>query len=451
MDSRQSMHRREFLERTAVAGGLAATLSAASWARVVGANKDIGLGVIGCGPRGQQLARALRVRGQETGVTIRRVCDLYRPRLSAAAELAGLPPAGATMEYREVLDDPDIDAVLIATPDHWHAKLSIEALEAGKAVLVETPLSHTIEEARAVRDAVGRTGGVFAVAAQKCSNDGYWKLREAIAQDRIGKVTWSQAAFCLNSRIPVLARPDEGPVSPRPDSPDYLWWDRWVGHEWGLAPRAEISPDRFFRYQKFYDYSGGLASEWLFGTLAPLLLAIKGPDGEQPRRVVCGGGLYNLFDTREVPDQLMAVIDYSSEHTIVLAASATNETGLEAMVRGRHGSATLRDEDVLFEEERAFYPEFRGGNKDLVDAGMSQDQRGRWIPNPPKGEVSFTLAKGERPDILDNFVAAVRGEAAPECGIELAYSTMVAIKMIVESLRQDRVMLWDRDAQRVTD
>lgn len=445
------MHRREFLERAAAAGAVAASMPAASWARVAGSAETIRFGIIGCGSQGLALLKTFAKRTHEQQVSVHRVCDLYRPRLKVAAGVGVVPEERATMEYRDVLDDKDVDAVVIATPDHWHAKIAIEALEAGKAVLVETPLSHTVEQAIAVRDAVRRTGGVLAVGVRRCSDDLYWQLRDDIAHARIGKVTWSQGAFCVNPRMAFLSPPFEGIASTLPDADNYLWWDRWLGHEWGLAPKIEYNPDRFFHFQKFLDYGGGMASECLFAVLAPLLLAVRGPEGEQPGRVVCGGGQYSLFDAREIPDQMMAVIDYPSEHTVLLAASATSDTGLDIVVRGRHATATVGEESLHVQEQPAFYPEFRTGNKDRVDAGMSQDSRGRWIPDPPKGEVSYTVARAERSDCYDNFIRAVRGEERPHCGVDLGCSTMIAIKLVVEALRQQRVMHWDAEAEKLVD
>lgn len=448
MSGTTPMHRREFLEKAAVAGGIAATLPAVSWARVPGANEEVRCGVIGCGPRGQTLARALRVRGDTLGVKIARTSDVYRPRLNSTTESLGLPPEAGTMEYREIIDDPDIDAVLIATPDHWHAKMSIDALDAGKAVLVETPLSHTIEQAIAVREAVTRTRGTFAVAAQRCSNDLFWKLRQAIAEQRLGRITWSQASFAVNGRIPIFSRPKDGAISGRLNSDSYLWWERWLGTEWDLAPDTPISEDRFFRYQKYLDYSNGFAGEVLFGLLAPMLLAITGTRGEQPRRVVTGGGTYNFFDGRDTADQMLTVLDFPGEHSIVMTACGTSGKGLDMTFRGRNGYATVGEEGtVRMQEDGAFYPEFRGGNKDKVEAGMMKDIKGRWIPDPPAGEVGYDMEIGERPDLLANFVAAVRGEAKPDCGIELAFASMLGARMMSQSLHNNQVMLWDEDAQ----
>src|SRR5207249_30204 len=135
-----------------------------------------------------------------------------------------------TMDYRQVLDDKDINAVLIATPDHWHTKIAIEAMEAGKDVYCEKPLSLTVKQAIDCRDAVHRTKRILQVGPQGTSEPGTWAAREAIGKGRIGKVVWSQAAYCRNSQEgqfnwPIAA--DAGPQN-APTAEGYVDWDQWL-------------------------------------------------------------------------------------------------------------------------------------------------------------------------------------------------------------------------------
>src|SRR5690606_36965262 len=144
------------------------------------------------------------------------------------------PSNAGVMEYREVLDDPNVDAVIIATPDHWHTKIAIEAMEAGKDVYCEKPLSLTIEQALECRDAVKRTGRTLQVGPQATSGDLYWKAQQAIREGRIGKIVWSQGSYCRNSRggqFNWRIDRDAGPNNPQ-DADGYVWWDRWLGHEY---------------------------------------------------------------------------------------------------------------------------------------------------------------------------------------------------------------------------
>lgn len=152
------LSRRRFIQGVAAAAGSAYVLPAVSWARMRGANDRVVMGVIGTGGQGTWHVDSLVKRGEADNVVIKRVCDVYRRRLNNAVKLIGGSEGAGTMEYREILDDKDINAVLIATPDHWHTKIAIEAMDAGKDVFCEKPLSLTVQQAIDCRDAVKRTG-----------------------------------------------------------------------------------------------------------------------------------------------------------------------------------------------------------------------------------------------------------------------------------------------------
>ena len=316
-----SMTRRRFLTRSASAGVAAGSLpflSARSYGNILGANERLNFGVIGTGGMGTGHLRGLVGRADADNVVVSRVCDVYRRRLNNSIGIisgAGGTDGSGTMEYREVIDDADVDAVLIATPDHWHVKIAIDAMENGKDVYVEKPLSHTIPQALACRDAVKRTGRTLQVGPQGTSDGRYWAARRAIANGEIGKVTWSQASYCRNSRggqFNWRIDADASATAPK-DQDGYVWWDRWLGWEDGLAERIPWNADHFFRFRKYFAYNGGLATDLLYHRLAPLLLAISGHSGEYPSRVVASGGRYLEKDERDIPDTFMMTVDYPSE------------------------------------------------------------------------------------------------------------------------------------------
>jgi len=447
MNTARSVSRRRFIQTTAAASALLAR-PAAGLARVLGANDRLQLAVIGTGGMGHAHLRGLMERRERDNLAVIKVCDVYRRRLDSAVKHIEAEPAAGTMEYREILDDRAVDAVVIATPDHWHTKIAIEAMEAGKDVYVEKPLSLTIEQALACRDAVRRTGRVLQVGPQGTSDDRYWKARAAIAQGRIGKVIWSQAGFCRNSRGGQFnwhIDPDAGPHNPK-DAAGYVWWNRWLGHEWGLAPEISWNADHFFRFRKYWAYNGGLATDLLYHKLAPLLLAITGPDGEYPRRVVAGGGRYVEKDERDIPDSFMMTVDYPSEHTIMLISVMTNDRTPPTLIHGRQ--ATMAFETTLeVREQGVWWPQFRATNAGLVQHQLVRDQEGNEKPQPPAGEASFTIHTAPRRDHLGNFLDAIRGEAPLHCNVDLGCSTMVAIKMAVEAYRQERTMVWDGERE----
>jgi predicted dehydrogenase len=442
--------RRRFIQSTTAASAGLSLLPAASWARVLGANDRLNLAVIGTGGMGTGHTRSLMGRRERDNLLVTRVCDVYRRRLNNAVRVIEGGEDSGTMEYREVLDANDVDAVVIATPDHWHTKIAIEAMDAGKDVYCEKPLSLTVQQALDGRDAGHRTGRTLQVGPQGTSDDRYWKAQRAIADGRIGKVTWSQGSYCRNSRGGQFnwhIDPDAGPQNAH-EAEGYVWWDRWLGHEWGLAEQIPWNADHFFRFRKYFAYNGGLATDLLYHRLAPLLLAISGPDGEYPRRVVASGGRYLEKDERDIPDTFMMMVDYPSEHTVVLASVMTNDVGLPDIIRGQYATMEFGN-GLTVKEQRAWWEEFRRINAGRFPHRTTRDDDGNEKPDPAPGGASFDIHTSPRRDHMGNFLDAIREEAEPHCNVDLGCSTMVAIKMGVEAYRQNAVLLWDADSERV--
>ncbi len=451
MTADRTISRRLFIQ-AAAAVPLAAG-SAAAWARVLGSNDRLHLAVIGTGGMGQAHLRGLTGRAGGDNVEVIRVCDVYRRRLDAAAGIAVISPGSAgTMEYREVLDDRDVDAVIIATPDHWHTKIAIEAMDAGKDVYVEKPLSLTVEQAIACRDAVKRTRRTLQVGPQGTSEDQVFKARSAIRDGRIGKVVWSQGSYCRNSRgfqFNWGIDADAGPDQPR-EAAGYVWWDRWLGHEWGLAEQIPWNPDHFFRFRKYWAYNGGVATDLLYHQLAPLLSAISGPDGEYPRRVSAAGGLYIEKDQRDIPDTFFLTVDYPSEHPIVLASVMVNDSGLPTVIRGQRGTMSWQGDTLEFAEQAEWWKEFRAANEGWFASHVTRDDQGTETPDPAPGQARFAIHTAPRRDHVGNFLDAIRGGAALNCNVDLGCSTMVAIKMGVEAYRSGRSLTWDAATEKVS-
>ena len=414
--------RRTFVKATAAVP----FLSSLSYSKALGANERLNIAFIGTGGMGTAHAADVAKRIDAENVSITHVCDVYQKRVQRAAQITGAVP---TLEYKEILDSNDVDAVVISTPDHWHTKIAIEAMESGKDVYCEKPLSHTIEQAIECRDAVHRTSRTMQVGPQWTSNGRYWAAGDAIAEDRIGKVSWSQASYCRNSRGGQFNWPiDEGagPHQPK-ENEGYIWWDRWLGHEWGLAPKIAFNADHFFRFRKYLAYNGGLATDLLYHKLAPFLRAIEGPDGAYPSRVVASGGTYLEKDERDIPDTFLMVADYPAEHSIVLASVMTNDEGLPTLIRGQHGTMFV-DEGPKLVGQRTWEKEFRAKNGDQMECILEQP---------------------DRRDHMGNFFDAIRNGDELACNVDLGCATMVGIKMAVDALRYDKVMRWDAQNEKV--
>jgi predicted dehydrogenase len=417
--------RRQFVKTSAFAVG-SVSLASVFPATTFGANDRIRIGVIGCGGQGTGHVASLVKRSSEDNVSVVAVSDVYQRRVTRAKDICH---GEGYLDYRKLLERKDIDAVLVATPDHWHGKISIEAMESGKHVYCEKPMTHTVEQALEVRDAVKRCKKVFQVGPNATASDSYWKAREAIAQGRIGKATWAHASYNRNARICCFNdyQKIDPTAGPNKTGEDYINWDLWLGYEWGLAPKIPWTPEHFFRFRKYWPYNGGVATDLLYHKLAPLLIAMAGPNGEYPARVNAGGGIYIEKDGRDIPDTFLMTADYPSEWSIFLVSTLTNDAGLPDRIFGKYGTMELGGE-VKMRFNGAFQEEFSDRNGDKLET---------------------TIATEPRRDLEGNWIDAMRGKSAAMCNEDLGCTTMVAIKMAVESYRQRKTMLWDAKNQKV--
>ena len=418
--------RRKFLKTSTFATAGALAFSRSSYASVIGANDRIRFGVIGCGGMGTGHLGSLVKRSEADNIKVLAVSDVYQRRLTRAK---GIFQGDGYPDYRKLLERPDLDAVLIATPDHWHAKISIDAMDAGKHVYVEKPMTHTVEQAIRLRDAVKRTRKILQVGPNGTANDSYWQAHDAIQAGRIGKVTWAQGSYNRNARICLFNEHQKIDPTAGPDKPgeDYVDWDMWLGHKWGLAPKITWNPEHFFRFRKYWPYNGGVATDLLYHKLAPLLIAIAGPNGEYPLRVNASGGLYIEKDGRDIPDTFLMTADYPSEWSLFLVSTLTNDAGIPDRIYGKHGTMELGGEPSL---------RFNGDFKEEFKA-----------KNDGKEEVRLPIK--QRRDLEGNFIDVLRGKDKLACNSDLGCSTMVAIKMAVESYRQKKTMLWDAKHEKV--
>src|SRR5215467_13803335 len=200
--------------------------------RVIGANDRINIGAIGVGGRGTYLAKEFGGIGDRTNACkIVAVCDVYRKRARANAEAH---KCDMTLDYREILARPDIDAVLIATPDHWHAKIALEAMDRGKDVYVEKPMCHTVEEAKQLSATVRETRRVLQVGSQTTSADQWHKAKKAIADGMIGQMLMSQGSYHRNSTEGEWNWPIDANAGPEGKGDDFIDWNMWLGSQYKL-------------------------------------------------------------------------------------------------------------------------------------------------------------------------------------------------------------------------
>jgi len=423
--------RRGFLKSSAIAAGTAA-FGAAAPSTVLGANDRVAFGCIGTGGMGTGHLRSLVGRSEDDNIRVVSVCDVYKRRVSRSEGICkeGGYDAKGTMDYREVLDNSDVDAVLIATPDHWHSKIAIEAMDAGKHVYVEKPMTLTVEQAIEVRNAQKKYGKVLQVGPNFTAEDQWWQAHDLIKEGRVGKVTWAQASYNRNPKaggaFGSLGRVQEE-AGPNSTGEGYIDWDMWLGHKFGLAPRRPWNPEHFFKFRRYFAYNGGVATDLLYHRLAPMLIALGGPGGAYPKRVSANGGLYIKKDGREVPDVFMMSVDYPGEFTIFLESVLTNNTQIPMRIYGQYGTI-----------------EFTGSPTMTSNGDFKQEFR-----NVNDGYDEVTVHTENSRDLEGNFIDAIREGARLHCNVDLGCTTMIAIKMAVESYRQNKVMLWDAEKEAV--
>src|SRR6266700_1170273 len=287
------MKRRQFIKRMVQAGAVVSA-SALSADRVAGANERVRVGLIGCGGRGMLVARLMR---EVPDVEFAAVCDLNPPHLARAKEWAGAS-AKDYKDFRRLLEQKDVDAVLIATPDHWHAIPTVLACQAGKDVYVEKPLAYSIKEGRAMVDAARRSNRIVQAGTQHRSAPHFREVARIIQSGELGHVHFVRVWNYLNMSPDGIGRaPDSSP-------PDGLDWDFYLGP----APAVPFNKNRFLvTYRWFWDYAGGMATD--YGTHRfDSVLQVMGADA--PASATASGGRYALKDGAETPDVLQITYEF---------------------------------------------------------------------------------------------------------------------------------------------
>ncbi|HEX8091063.1 MAG TPA: Gfo/Idh/MocA family oxidoreductase, partial [Blastocatellia bacterium] len=279
--SKMKLNRRDFVKSAVGAGVALKALGGAPgvMGNVAGANDRINVAVIGVGGRGRDLLGWVMKTGEQPATQARvvAVSDVYAKRLRAAKETAR---CDGYLDYREILERKDVDAVIIATPDHWHARMAIEAMDKGKDVYLEKPMTHTVEEAKKVYEKVKQTSRVLQVGSQTTSSDQWWKARKAIQDGMIGKLIMSQGSYHRNSTQGEWNWTIDAAAGPSGKGDDFIDWKMWLG----AAQKREYNADRFFRFRKYWDYSGGIATDLFYHVMAPLNICWG--EAQFPRRVM---------------------------------------------------------------------------------------------------------------------------------------------------------------------
>jgi predicted dehydrogenase len=388
-----------------------ALLSAAAYSQVRGANSRISVGLIGCGNLGMRHLRIYQKPMLDEGlIRVGAVSDIYTGAKRRAQEHLKLEAKDVHHEYEALIARRDIDAVFVVTPEHWHHRMTIAALRAGKDVYLEKPMSFTVAEAKEIDDVVRRTGRVLQIGAQWCSDPRYAIARDLIGSGAIGNVMWAQSTYSVNSVFGLWEYDIEPEATER-----NIDWPRFLGS----APKRPFSAERYFRWRKYWDYSNGVVADFHYHRLAPLLLALG---GRFPTLVSANGGIYQFKD-RETPETFTMTAEYENFFINIASSAAANgpERHHAPAIYGHEGTIAFHDGYVTVTPDRQF-------------RHKHQERR---IEASPKDLDTIRINHAR------NFYECMRTRKAPILDSHLGYQTMVAIKLAADSYRERRMLAFD--------
>lgn len=435
--------RRDFIKKSAI--GTAAVMAGVQGAKtarskapatgsVLGANDAVVCGFIGVGSQGYNSHLLNVTNPTENGrprhnvqinATAAAACDLFSKRrdranaaLEAARQAAGREAAVEVHEdYRALLDHPDIDAIFIGTVDHWHTQIAVDALDAGKHVYCEKPMTRYFAEGFEIYDKVLETGLKFQIGSQYCSQGKWHAAADLIRAGRIGPLVLAQDSYCRNTPIgewnyyPIESELEDGAT---------IDWKKWLGP---VSDRG-FNAEHYHRWRKYYPYCAGILGDLLAHRIHPLLIATGSP--EFPKRV-CSIGNKKIGDStvgpedRDVTDNCQLLAEFPSGLCMLVTGSSVNEQGLGQVIRGNEGTLYFSGESLELRPERPF--------ADLVD-----------------GEQMENLLPGATaPAHIHDFIRAIQEDREPNGNIEVAIRSQTIISMAEMSERMGEMIYYNEE------
>ncbi|MFN0085795.1 MAG: Gfo/Idh/MocA family protein [Blastocatellia bacterium] len=418
--------RRRFTHTAAAAGA-----TALGYSRIVGANDRVRVGFIGLGNRGDQVLDAFLL---QPDCQVTAVCDIYRPYMDFASKKIGASPKQFN-DYRALLDEKELDAVAVNTPDHWHALQMIQACQAGRDVYVEKPLSLSVAEGRKMVEAARKYKRVTQVGIHRRSSAFVREAAEIVRSGYLGRVM-AVRAFHIQNEWPhgIGAPPDETP-------PADFDWEAWLGP----APRKPYNKNRtFYRFRWFWDYSGGQLTNFGVHYLDAIHMAL-GQD--RPQSVAAMGGKFAIEDNREIPDTMEVMWQYPGGTLVTFTQINANShaAGMnngEIEFRGTKGTLYLK-----------------GNGYEVVPDALSPNE---FFARSPLNRVNDNWRKGSKPVIeaksgkgdadtrhhARNFLDCVKSRKEANCDIEIGHRSTSAPLIGNIAFKVRALLEWDAAAER---
>jgi predicted dehydrogenase len=388
----------------------------------------VNMGFIGLGIRGNHLLRTFTKFPDVNPVA---VADLYDGYLQNAREVTDGKVATGK-DYRAILDRKDVDAVTIATPDHWHTRIVLDAIAAGKDVYCEKPMTWSVEEGRRIVAAMKKSDRILQIGSEPKSSAATAKAREIVKSGVLGKINLVRAADYRNSKDGAWVYP-----IPPDASPETVDWNRFLGS----TPKIPWSPERFFRWRCWWEYSGGIATDMFVHMLTTLHEIL---DQKLPRSAVAHGGIYRWNDGRTVPDVFTAVYEYPGDYQVQLLvdfastkgnviARGTTIMGSDATlaIGGRDGALVLYREDPnrVDWQQAGWFP------KRLRDQFNAEQKAKPALPKSAEMEVIEIPRDPDRPTHMGFFLKSVKDRSPSVEDAETGHNAATAAHMANHAFR----------------
>ncbi|MEW6303902.1 MAG: Gfo/Idh/MocA family oxidoreductase [Verrucomicrobiota bacterium] len=433
--------RRSFLKKAAAATAAVATTgilktpvygqSSAPSVNVQGANEKLVIGFVGVGGQGTNAhVKNIAKFSGENNVAGAATCDVSKHRTAEAAKILEAVPGASKVEqfgdYRRLLERKDIDIIFCATVDHWHTRVCVDAMNAGKHVYVEKPMTRYLGEAFQIHDTVKKTGKILQVGSQGCSDRKWHKAAEWIKAGKIGPAVMAQGSYMRNN-----AKGEWNYAIQQWCTQEDVNWKMWIGDQ--IKQQKAFNPDDYFRWRKYYPYCAGLLGDLFPHKLHPYMLATGNP--EFPTRVACVGNKAVHTDQhqpagstreRDVPEIVQLIAEFPSGMVMHITSSTINEVGTQEMIRGHKATLTMAGNKVELKPERPFSEE--------IDPETSEGFPGENVPAHHK-----------------NFFESIRANKQPNAGIDLAVRVQTVISLAEMSERLNVMCLFDEKTRKITD
>jgi predicted dehydrogenase len=396
------LNRRRFIQSAGSVAG-AGILTAKSYARVLGANDRIQMGVVGSGGRGRSVMGSFKKF--EDQCEFIHICDVYEPNIAAGLKLSR-ENAKSTMEYKELLADKDVVAVLNATPDHWHSNVLLDAVAAGKDVYTEKPFSYSIEQGAKMVKAVRATKQVVQVGMQRRSSEAVRGAKKLVDDGVLGEVVMARAQWFWNRK----------PMPQKLELQGKLDWERFQGP---AKKRYALDERRFFHWRNFSDYNGGHLTDQ--GTHLMDVIQWFCNNGKPPVSAVCQGAIY-VHKGADVPDTFSAVYEYPSFlATWTLCYGNSYEDSWKIHLQGKKATMVIDDDGYRVYPEPWHRPE-------IPPAVMHEYKGG--IPTDPH---------------VKNFLECVKSRQEPNAPVEVGHNAVSGPHLANLALRQQRRVALNSD------